>query len=208
MSIYKVPYTYSDFDTKNRPYLEIIIFNTLKSKGSSKIFAIVDSGADQIVVPFSVGKDIELENPEPDEFKKFHSVGERVSFINKYSRIYLVNRTDKKMYGFDESIAWAHPNPDTQKKMEEIIKDYRNSKELLIQEKNPRTIDYFKEKIATREAELKAINDSFEVITLLGRPFFDNFKYIKFYKENNKDFFDYEIINSKIVDVREIPEVI
>ncbi len=203
----KVPYVL--FENKHRPYLEVLFLNNSLLKISSKTFALMDTGADFNLVPYSLGKAIGLTEPDPTEFKDAGGVGGNISYIERPCRIYIVDSHNKKMYGFDEIVHWVYPNLETQKRLNALIKDWVENEAL-----GKQTIigtplrQHFESQQEQIRSEIKKITDRFEVSSLLGRPFFNNFEFVQFCQKEREEekrcFFVYKILPAKIVEEKGI----
>ena len=170
----KVPYTL--FEQRHRPYLEVLFLNNVLLKSSSKTLALMDTGADSNLIPYSLGKAIGLEKPKPEEFKDIGGVGGSISYIVRPCRICIIDPQNKRMYCFDEIIYWAYPNLEIQKYLEMLLKEHNESASFQEEAKiETRLYNYFDSQRKQRFLEIKKTMDKFENSSLLGRPFFNNF---------------------------------
>lgn len=108
MTAHKVDYAY--FNREYGPYLRVFFYSPSEGKKSPETLAILDSGSNKIIIPFSMGRTINLKHPESlEEFDHIHGVGGAISFVEKPCIIYLVDKECGEMYGFWINVAWEHP---------------------------------------------------------------------------------------------------
>jgi hypothetical protein len=195
-----------------RPYLEVVFSNKIINQDSQKTFAMVDSGADHTVIPYSVGMLIGLEKPtEREKLNSVNGVGGSLSYIERKCRIYVINKLKNKIYGFDETVWWIYPDTETQQKQQELTKTLQLW--LHYQEETPLNTDIrsaIDQEIKNTTDNLRIINSKLEIEVLLGRPFFDNFDFIQFvHRDRSKEercYFNYNVSEKKIVETITIPQ--
>lgn len=207
--IRKIPYAF--FEQKNRPYLEVLFLFKNLLQESTKTLALMDTGADLNLIPFSLGNAIGLQQPEPEstEFQNAGGIGGEISYIQRDCKIYIVDSKSKRMYGFNEVVHWAYPNLETQKKLDELYKEYNNFIKLKGQSiKDTELYRGLELEEQKKSLEIKKIMDKFETTSLLGRPFFNNFEFVQFCQKDRtaevKCFFVYRIKMSNVVDVKDL----
>lgn len=169
----------------------------------------MDTGADFNLIPYSLGKAIGLVEPDSAEFKDAGGVGGNISYIERPCRIYIVDSRNKKMYGFDEVVHWAYPNLETQKLFNSLIEEWEKNEILRKQTITGTSLhQHFESEQERIRSEIKKLADRFEVSSLLGRPFFNNFEFVQFCQkereEEKKCFFVYKILPLKIVEEKNI----
>lgn len=200
----KVPYT--AIGGKHRPYLEVIFSNKLLNKDSNKTLAMVDSGADHTVIPYSIGVLIGLTEPtESEKLASVSGVGGNLSYIVRKCQINVINKQKNEIYGFDETVWWIYPDAETQKQQNDLIKKFQDLQKLQNQcFPNTELHSHFNVQMQQTIQDITKIGNRLETSVLLGRPFFDNFEFIQFFhKDRNKEdkcFFNYKTIESKIVE--------
>ena len=200
----KVPYTL--INGRYRPYLEIIFHNPKINKSTSKTFAMVDSGADHTVIPFSMGKLIGLDDPnEAEVLANVSGVGGNLSYIQRDCNIYLTNQLKKEIYVFKETVWWIYPDKNTLDEQKRLIDEFTNFNNLQQQCKpDTELFKHFQIQQNLTIAKLSGISNKLETGILLGRPFFDNFEFIQFlHKDRNQEdkcYFNYKVKNSKIIE--------
>ncbi len=200
----KVPYT--SIAGRHRPYLEVSFLNTDVSKSSNKTFAIVDSGADHTIIPYSIGELIGLSAPtEQEKLASVTGVGGNLSYIERKCRIYILNRKENIYYGFDETVWWIYPDAGMQEERKKLVKSYFDLKNLHDQcIPGTELQKHFQNQMDQTIAGLNQISNRLETGVLLGRPFFNNFDYIQFFhkdrEKEEKCFFNYKITKGKPID--------
>lgn len=199
----RVPYT--NFNWRHRPYLEVLFFNPALNKVSQKTLALVDSGADHTVIPYSIGSYIALENPTGEErLANVSGVGGNLSYIERNCHIYLYNRFKNEIYTFNETVWWIYPDNETQKRTRELFDNYRGLENLKRQcIRDTDLMKYFESEMKKVIADITTINNKLEVNVLLGRPFFDNFDFVQFFhKDRQREdicSFNYKVKAHKII---------
>lgn len=201
-------FTYTLYLGKHRPYLEIEFVNPelLEGKGN-RTLALLDSGADHTVIPFSLGQALQLKPPESQEYESASGVGGNISLISRRCRFYIVCRVHKKLYGFDERVMWAYPDLVTQDQLKELIDSYKLNQELRDEAiGGTRLRRYFEQKIQSDRDSLKKLMDKFETGALLGRPFFSNFNNLQIFQRSREVedvcFVTFKLLKDKIVDIK------
>lgn len=196
---------YTSVGGRYRPYLEVIFSNESTKKSSNKTFAMLDSGADHTVIPYSLGVLMELEQPtEEERLNLVCGVGGNLSYIERKCKIYINNPSKKEIYGFDETVWWIYPNETTKKEQEDLIQNFKNYQGLQAQcIKDTELYSHFGEKIQETIDSLNLISGRLEVEVLLGRCFFNNFEFIQFcHKDRIKEekcFFNYKVDSKKVI---------
>ncbi|MBI2047917.1 MAG: hypothetical protein HYT27_02145 [Parcubacteria group bacterium] len=209
--ICKVPYT--ELGGRYRPYLEVVFSNLALLKSSSRTLGMVDSGADHTVIPFSIGRAIGLADPtEPEKLASVSGVGGDLSYIERPCRIYVADRKQNVVYGFNETVWWIYPDPETQKQQDIFVKQYQELRSFREQSIPGTKLHlHFEKQMQQTINELKKIGNRLETDVLLGRPFFDNFYFIQFcHKDRNREnlcFFNYKIIPGKMFETLPIMQV-
>jgi len=193
----KIPYIF--FEQRYRPYLEVLFLSN----------NLLDTGADLNLIPFSLGNAIGLKPPETAEFKEAGGIGGNISHIERACRLYVVDSTDKKMYGFDEMVHWAYPDLEIQKKLQDLQDEYKNFTTLKVMAKENTVLFDGLESLEEQKAtEIKNIMDKFEITPLLGRPFFSNFEFVQFCQKDRQEekrcFYVYKIMMSKVTEIRNL----
>lgn len=118
-NIHKVNYTY--LNREYGPYLRVFFYSPLESKKSPETLAILDSGSNRIIMPFSMGRTIKLKHPESlGEFDNMYGVGGSVPFVDRPCIIYLVDNECGEIYGFWVNVDWEHPRELDIKKIEKM----------------------------------------------------------------------------------------
>jgi len=205
----RVPYT--SIAGRHRPYLEVVFNNSINNTYSSKTFAMVDSGADHTVIPYSIGLAIGLAEPtEEEKVAAVSGIGGNLSYIKRDCRIHLANRTKNEIYTFQETVWWIYPDEATKILQSELIKKHQEFNRFKgMSFPDTELHQYFQEQMSKTENELNDVNNRLEVNVLLGRPFFDNFEFIQFFhKDRNKEdkcYFNYKVAPGKIVETVPIP---
>lgn len=204
MPYVKVPYL--PFLGRHRPYLEILLTNTAARTVSNKTFGLVDSGADQTVIPYSLGTQLKLDPPTAQEIiDNAGGVGGTISYIKRRCKVYLIDSVHKKLYGFTETICWTYPDRETQKQLDELVNKYSEANKFLNQSLTGSDLaKHFEDQKASIAQDYTSVLNRFETDVLLGRPFFDNFEFIQFcHKDRDREekcFFNYRINSKKIVN--------
>lgn len=201
----RVPYT--DIGGRHRPYLEVVFSDETRGKHSNKTFAMVDSGADHTVIPYSLGSAIGLAAPtEAEQLANVSGVGGNLSYIERKCHIYLANRATNKVYVFKETVWWIHPDAATLAQQQQLIQTFGSFANLQTQT-IPSTelhVHFENEKLRVI-GELTKISNRLETSVLLGRPFFDNFEFIQFFHRDrsreDKASFNYKVANKKPVEI-------
>jgi len=195
---------YTNIGGKHRPYLEVFFVNSKIGKTSSKTFAMVDSGADHTIIPYSIGNSIAFEKPTEEEKPSIvRGVGGgSISYLERLCKIFLVNRSKNKIYVFNETVWWVYPNEEIQKEQNKLIEEYVQYQSLKSQSREKTDLeDYFSDRMETVITKLKQLQIKLEPNILLGRPFFDNFDFIQFcHKDRSKEdkcFFNYRVTKGK-----------
>lgn len=201
----RVPYI--NPSARYRPYLEIIFSNSKTQTVSSTTLGLVDSGADQISIPYSLGKQLQLEPPANlGEIKYLGGVSGSISYVERTCEIYLVDRAGSNMYEFKEPVLWLHPDL---KVLEQLAALETQNNELLKFKKqavpNTDLEKYFDDSIQQVGQKSIELLKFYESEILLGRTFFDNFDFIQFFhRDRNKEdkcFFDYVLSSRKKAQV-------
>lgn len=201
----RVPYT--DVGGRHRPYLEVAFLDETGATCSSKTFAMIDSGADHTLVPYSLGNSIGLAAPTAAEvLASVGGVGGQQSYIERNCQIAVANRTSGEIYVFNETVWWIYPDEQTRAEQERLQNAYKQFTTL--QEQSIPDTDlyaYFENEKTQVIQELNAISNRLETDVLLGRPFFDNFEFIQFFhKDRNREercFFNYKVAVGKPVEI-------
>lgn len=201
----KAPYTI--IGGKHRPYLEVVFNNKKNNKNSSKTFALVDSGADHTVIPFSLGTSIGLQKPtEEEKLASVGGVGGNLSYIERECNLYMVNRLKNEIYVFKETVWWIYPDDSTQKRQAELLESYKSLSGLKSQCYSGTELHtHFENQMKGVMREIIDINNKLDTSVLLGRPFFDNFDFIQFCHKDRemeeKCFFNYKVTKGKPVEI-------
>ena len=202
----KVPYTI--FEGKHRPYLEVVFHNQKNSNSSSKTLAMVDSGADHTLIPFSTGLSIGLEIPSDTErLANVSGVGGgSLSYIERECNIYVSNLLNNKVYIFKETVWWVYPDNRTLQQQKNLIERYKLENELKADcKEGTKLFSHFERQMEQVIQELISLNNRLEPGVLLGRPFFDNFEFIQFcHKDREREdkcFFNYKVKKGKPLEI-------
>ncbi|MDP3953907.1 MAG: hypothetical protein Q8Q06_00640 [bacterium] len=212
MTAHKVNYAY--FNREYGPYLRVFFYNPKDGKRSVENLAILDSGSNNIIIPFSIGRAINLNNPESlEDFKRAHGVGGAVSFVEKPCVVYLINEELGEMYGFWDNVVWEHPpEVDFIEKIEKIERSVGRKKALIekMEKENKgdsRLVSIYKKAIGQKNNKIKELTDRFEKSgVILGRSFLNNFEYVKFHQRGSNGHFLYKIKESKINRTGKYPD--
>jgi hypothetical protein len=205
--ISKVPYI--SVGNRFRPYLEITFVNEAKT---NKTLALVDSGADHTVIPYSIGIALGLELPRKDEkLIDVQGVGGSLKYVERKCKIHLPNMLKKEIYVFDETVWWIYPDEATQEHQQKLVKEIVDHIKLQDQAKESTDLHaYFGLKVSETLENLKRLNNTLETGVLIGRPFFNNFEHIQFcHKDREKEdkcFFVYKVDEKKLIEVLEMNE--
>ena len=199
----KLPYT--KFDGRYRPYLTTIF--RYDKKVSPVTFALVDSGADFTVIPYSIGRHIGL--PEPSSAEKTQNasgVGGNISYLERNCDVCIADWTSNQVYVFKEKVYWVYPDADTQSKLVGLLSDYKEYENLKNQCIVGSNLEkYFNDQMDQTKGLIVSMNNKFETGVLIGRPFFNNFEYIQFCQkdrdEENKCFFNYKVLDKKLIKI-------
>ncbi len=205
MAVASIPYTQVPPSSGFKPYLEIVYF--YNNSFSPKTFGLMDSGADVNVLPYSVGKSINLpdktEIEEIEELKQLSGVGGGVSILERKCKVFIFN--DGKAHGFEELVWWVYPDQqliDAQNKLVGEIAMLRKHKSETVVGTDLEK--YFELEISGRVQQIISMNNVLEPGILLGRPFFNNFNFVQFCQrdkaEEEKCVFNYEIRKKAIKD--------
>lgn len=185
MPSYATRVPYLDLFGKYRPYLEIfLVNNNPKPNISNKTLALIDSGADYSVIPYSLGKLIKLSPiTSSDKIMTGKGVSGSTSLLERKCIIYLFNKKENKLYGINETVYWAHPDVETLKVLEDLRNRYYEMKDYELNQCQLKTklAKYFQEEQKKILVQYTEIENFFETEVLLGRPFFDNFDFIQFF---------------------------
>ncbi|OGD63030.1 hypothetical protein A2160_05290 [Candidatus Beckwithbacteria bacterium RBG_13_42_9] len=209
MGLCRVPYI--SLDNKHyRPSLEVIFhFNKVSTPIT---FGLVDSGADHIVIPYSLGSRIGLPSPtNQEQLLSASGVGGSVNYVEKQCTVFLINKPNKLMYGFKETVWWIYPNKALLKQMSDLMARHQRLKKYQDQCKpNTELGGYFKNEMNTVFHELVSLNNKLEEAgVLLGRPFFNNFRFIQFFQKDRgvekTCFFNYQINKKKVNSTIKLP---
>lgn len=204
--VVKVPYI--NPSARYRPYMEIVFGNSKTSTVSSQTLGLVDSGADQISIPYSLGKQLQLDPPaENEEIKYLGGVSGSISYLERTCQLFLVDRASSNLYRFEEPVLWLHPD----RKVLEQLAQLETQNSQLLKIKNEQTVPnsnlekYFEENIQQLGQQSIELLKFYESEVLLGRTFFDNFEFIQFFhRDRNKEeecFFNYRLSKTKIGQV-------
>ncbi len=206
----KVPYT--EIGGRHRPYLEVVFSNPDNSTVSNKTFAMVDSGADHTIIPFSLGSSIGLSvPPEEERLASISGVGGDLSYIERRCRIYLANKLTDKVYSFDETVWWIYPDAQMQAEQRSLVKNFEDLEKLRLQSVPGTELHTFfeGEKKKVIDNLLKILN-RLETGTLLGRPFFDNFEFIQFCNRDrhreDRCYFNYKVAKGKPAEIKPLQQ--
>lgn len=216
MPSYATRVPYLDLFGKYRPYLEIfLVNNNPKPNISNKTLALIDSGADYSVIPYSLGKLIKLPPiTSSDKIMTGKGVSGSTSLLERRCIIYLFNKRENKLYGINETVYWAHPNIETLKVLEDLRNKYYEMKDYELNQCQPKTklAQYFQEEQKKILGQYIEIENFFETDVLLGRPFFDNFDFIQFFHRDRareeKCFFTYVLSKNKKFRVLDLKKLI
>ncbi len=200
--ITKIPYI--NPSGRYRPYFEIVLSNPGKSTTTNKTFALVDSGADHISVPYSIGKQLQLDPPTKDEqIKSLSGVSGSITYLERTCDIYLADLKKSEMYKFSESVWWIHPDREILDSLDKILQEFNILLELGDKSKNnsAEVQKYIEEKQLDLGLIYSQIIRFYEGEVLLGRTFFDNFDFIQFFHRdrNNEEkcFFNFQLSKLK-----------
>ncbi len=202
----RVPYVSTG--GRARPYLEVVFADISRTKESTKRFAMVDSGADHTVIPYSLGVAIGLAEPTAEEtVSSVGGVGGSSSYLERECHIYLTNPQTNEQYIFKETVWWIYPDQAMLAEYQAHVENYNKHENYQTQTKEGTDlhVHFENEKQKIIEA-VQAINNKLEGIDiLLGRPFFDNFDFIQFmHKDRNKEercFFNYKVNKKRPIEI-------
>jgi len=204
---------YSEVAKKYRPYLEVVFCDSITGKCSQKTFGLVDSGADGIVIPYSLGKEIGLRSPTAPELLDPNNImtgiGGDAWHVARDCKLHIVDTVNGISYIFNEHVSWIYPDPSTLQQQTELAKEF-SELQLKKQEvgTNIELLNPLLSELQNIELKIQKINKSLEPDVLIGRPFFDNFKYITFWhhdrKREHECYFEYELNPEKISDTKPI----
>ena len=175
--ICEVPYTSGGI------HLCPILPVAFKSSSSAiRVLGIVDSGADNILVPYLVGVQLGLHSPDASEKLSISGgIGGTLSHVLRDCELHLENNTTKKRYEFNAQVHWIYPDPkraERKSKLENQIVTLRQ-RAMTLTSNTPMS-----EKIRTQftqaKQELQSIDALLNPPLLLGRSFFDFFEEITF----------------------------
>ncbi len=206
----RVPYT--EVDGKHRPYLEVVFSNPTSHQNSNKTLAMVDSGADHTVMPFSLGTSIGLPIPtETEILANANGVGGNISYIERQCQIRLANKTTNRVYVFNETVWWIYPDAATQAEQRRLAKNLTELTDLQNQcLPNTNLHHHFEAQKTQVIQEFLKISNRLETNVLLGRPFFDNFEFIQFiHKDRNREaacYFNYKVAQGKPAEILPLEE--
>lgn len=201
-SVIRVPYI--NPSARYRPYLEIVFNNPKTQTLSFRNLGLVDSGADQISIPYSLGKQLQLEPPaDGEEIKYLGGVSGSVSYLERTCEIYIIDVTSSKLYKFEEPVLWLHPD----RKVLDQLTALSTENDNLLKIKNEQTVPntdlakYFENSIQQIGEKSVELLKFYESEVLLGRTFFDNFEFIQFFHRDRmkeeKCFFNYKLSQNK-----------
>lgn len=92
---------YTNIGGVYRPYLETIFGNPVTQKSFFSL-ALVDSGADSILLPLSLGLNIGLSLTSDDKVNLASGVGGAVTFVERECDIVLTNSESSKLFIFHQ----------------------------------------------------------------------------------------------------------
>lgn len=190
---------------KYRPYLEVCLSNPKAKTVSNRSLGLLDSGADQTQIPYSLGIELKLDYPTDTEvIKNAGGIGGTISYITRKCNVSFVDRKRNKLYTVEEQILWTYPDKVTQTKLAGMVGQHSQLTELEKQCIAGSDLEkYFITQKKALATEYKSILDRYETSLLLGRPFFYNFEFLQFFYRNpNREdtcFFVYKINPKKII---------
>jgi hypothetical protein len=175
----------------------------------------VDSGADNIVISYSIGKKIGLQGPTAAELESpshMNGIGGRANFLERPCRVKLIDEQNNKIVVFEEKVYWIFPDAQTQNRLQNLttqLEELQAIKGRSIETETPKELlDVLRDKISSISAEMSQIDEFLEAGQILGRTFFDNFEYITFHHQDrtreHECYFEYKIREEKIVQELEI----
>jgi len=201
-NVIRVPYI--NPSGRFRPYLEIIFSNLKKQAFSSKTIGLVDSGADQISIPYSLGKQLQLEPPTKEEkIKYLNGISGKISYLERSCEIYLVDTPNFRFYKFDEPVMWIHPDREIHAHLDSLMSRYNEITKMKNEQAIPNTplAKSLEDLLLQIGAEYSQVIKFYEGEVLLGRAFFDNFEFIQFFHRDrnneSKCFFNYKLSQIK-----------
>lgn len=195
----KILYT-SDVGGVYRPKLEVLFVNH-NTKENFKVLGLLDSGADSILIPYSLGLSINLPIQRRGEKLIYTGgIGGQISLLERDCLIAIANSDGKKVFIFKAKILWAYPNENCQK---ELIKLLDQNKRFKVLQSGLRDIGSKKAIDDILETNKNKLNDMltvYETTVLLGRDFFVNFSFLQFVQKErqNQSKFIYLVNKKKI----------
>lgn len=184
-----VSYSRLSVNSPYRPYLKVF-FNNPVAKLTNARLALVDSGADTTLMPYSLGVKIGLQPASDTELKL--SSGVVGSFLNveRDCEIALLGSENKSFFVFESNVSWAHPTEREVKALTSLYKLYRNITKDKAQDQS---FKYVRDLILD-------IQGKYETNVLLGRNFFKNFDFLQFVEKSRGDAskFIYKVKETKV----------
>lgn len=172
----KVLYTKLSQKSPYKPYLKML-FSSSATKIITSRLALVDSGADRTLIPYSLGKKIELPAASDNEITKAGGISGFLYTVDRACEMGLLSSDNSKIFVFNTKVAWAHPLEKELKELDGLYTIHR-----ILRAKN------------AGASELKAIGEQivniqmkYEKNILLGRNFFKNFDFLQFIEKSRGD---------------------
>jgi len=199
MATTRVPYTDPVNNSKYRPYLEVVF---CRGKLEYQTFGLIDSGADVVSIPFSVGRNIGLSVPTTDnEIKPLCGIGGSSTYVERDCHIFLPHHKLGGRWEFIEKVCWLYPCANVLKKLKELEEKYSRFYEISQTAPDPQYQKAIQQIMKDYLHEYRDLSNIYESGVLLGRSFFNNFNFIQFCHRSNKDeskcFFGYSVRNDK-----------
>jgi len=192
----KIAYTY--LGGFYRPYIQTIFYNRSANK-AERTLALIDSGADNILIPHTLGLRIGLMPPKPEELKPVGGIGGLLPYTERECKIAIDNQDSTKIYIFKHIVNWIYPTPTDQQKIHQLLNLIQVLQKLL---ENPvNKVNYLlKREMDNTNKALSNLLNIYETTTLLGRPFFTNFEFINFCQRDrgSRCRFNYKIFEPRI----------
>lgn len=187
----KVAYSQLAPNAPHRPYLQLL-FNNPKTHIIKSNLALVDSGADSTLIPYSLGVELGFSPASDLELQISNGVSGSIHTVKRDCTLALISSDNKKIFEFETEVSWAHPLEAERKKLEDLAKTYADLKNKNIPSTDPKMISTIEDygKIAL----------FYETNILLGRNFFVNFDFLQFVEkeDGSKSKFIYKVRRSKI----------
>lgn len=197
---------YTNLGGVYRPYIQAVFCNKETNK-AERTLALIDSGADTILIPHTLGLRIGLTPPKPQELKPVGGIGGLLPYTERECEIAIDSQDSTKFYIFKHIVNWVYPTPDDEQKIYQLLKRIQTIQKLLLNPANQLN-HLFKQEMDNAKKVLGDLFNIYETTTLLGRTFFTNFEFINFCQRDRGSScrFNYKISESRITQKIDRPK--